>query len=108
MISVSPACQGRSRWAVVDDGQVRAAGHRRRQLDRVDLVDPAGQRPGQRALAGPDVQDPARPVRDDLLEGVEHLGRVRRPVPVRIRHPRVPEDRGELIPAGLLLLHEPR
>jgi hypothetical protein len=81
--------------------------HRRRRLHRVDLIHPASQRAGERSLAGPDVQDPARPVRDDPFQDVEHLGRVRRPVPVGAGHSRIAEDRGELAPAGLMLLHEP-
>src|SRR5215472_3773297 len=38
--------------------------HRGGRIDRVDPIDPAGQRPGQGSLTGPEVEYVARPVRD--------------------------------------------
>jgi hypothetical protein len=70
------------------------------------VVRPAGHRPGERPFAGSDVKHAARPVGDDPFQKVEYLGRIRRPVPVRPGHPRVPERRGELIPR-LSLAHQP-
>jgi len=72
--------------------------HRRRDVHCVKVIDPGGKLAGEGSLAGADVQHVARSIGDELLQDVEHVRRIRRPVLVRVRNTRLGEDSGE--PAG--------
>lgn len=77
--------------------------HRRGDVQRVHVIEPAGQRARECSLARADVQHVTGTVDGDLLQHIEHLRRVRRPMLVSIRNTWVCEHGSELItqdPAG--------
>jgi hypothetical protein len=64
------------------------------------VLRPAGQRPGDGAFSGAEIQDRARLIGDEPFQEVEHLRRVRRPVLVGVRDARMGEGLGQLAARG--------